>query len=81
MTTGEPEGGAYKDIVEIVAENPGSGLDDVSEYATDRGIDGEHARELLSDALDARDVIEADGKHWVVRKEKYAFDEYDHTEP
>lgn len=64
---------AYNEIVEIVAENPGAGADDISDFAVDRGIDS-GLEELFDEAVDREDIVEADDKYWVMRKGEYAFE-------
>lgn len=67
----------YATLLEIVAENPALTADDVADLAADRGVDGD-VHELLETAVANNDVMEADGKHWIVRKGKYGYHEYDH---
>ncbi len=68
----------HERIVELVAENPATGSDELVAMAEEDGFDAEVARDLLTDALEDRDVLEFDGKHWVVREGEYSFSEYDH---
>ncbi len=68
----------YDRFLELVAENPALEAEELVEMATDEGYAADDAREWLEAALEAEDVIEFDGKHWVVRKGRFAYDEYDH---
>jgi len=70
----------YDRVVELVADHPGVNAEDLVEMASEEGFDADDARDWLADALDEYDVIEFDGKHWVVRKGKYTFGKYDHSE-
>jgi len=65
-------------MLELVAENPALEAEELVEMTTDEGFSAEDAVEWLEAALAAEDVIEFDDKHWVVRKGKFAYDEYDH---
>ncbi len=69
----------YDRVVELVAENPAVDGEAIVEMATEERFNADDAREWLADALGEYDVIEFDGKHWVVRKVEYAFGEYDHS--
>jgi len=68
----------YDRMLELVAENPALEAEELVEKATDEDFPAGEAREWLEDALEAEDVIEFDGKHWVVRIGRFAYDEYDH---
>lgn len=72
---------SYATLLEIVAENPASTADEIAELAVERGVDENAARDLLATAVANGDVMEADAKHWIVRKGKFAFHEYDHPKP
>lgn len=52
--------------------------DDLVEKMEEEGFDADDARQWLKDVLCAHDLIEFDDKHWVVRKRRNAFDEYDY---
>jgi len=65
-------------MLELVAENPALEAEELIEKATDEGYVAGDAEEWLESGLESEDVIEFDGKHWVVRKGKFAYDEYDH---
>jgi len=67
-------------MVELVAENPALGAGELVAMATDESFDAADARGWLQEALERNDVLERDGKFWVVRKGEYAFDEFDHPE-
>jgi len=68
----------YDRLLELVAENPAQEAEELVEMASEEGYDSDDAEEWLETALEAEDVIEFDGKHWVVRKGRFAYDEYDH---
>jgi len=68
----------YERMLELVAENPDQEAEKLVEMATDEGYAAEDAREWLDAAVDTEDVIEFDGKHWVVRKGRFAWSEYNH---
>ena len=69
----------YDIVLEIVAENPGITLEEFVEVAADQGISS-GAEDFLSRAVEREDVLEFDGRYWVVRKDRFAFTEYDHPE-
>jgi len=68
----------YDRFLELVAENPALEAEELVAMATEEGYGADEAREWLEAALEAEDVIEFDGKHWVVRKGRFAWSEYDH---
>jgi len=68
----------YDRLLELVAENPAQNAEELVEMAAEEGYGADEAREWLEAALEAEDVIEFDGKHWVVRKGRFAYAEYDH---
>jgi len=68
----------YDRMLELVAENPANEAEELVEMATDEGFNADQVRCWLEDALAAEDVIKFDGKYWVVRKGKFAYDDYDH---
>jgi len=70
----------YDRLLELVAETPAQEAEELVETATDEGFGAEETHEWLQTALEAEDVIEFDGKHWVVRKGRFAYDEYDHPD-
>ncbi len=70
----------YDRMVELVGKNPALGAEELVAMATDEGFDAADARGWLQDALNRNDVLERDGKYWVVRKGEYAFDKFDHPE-
>jgi len=70
----------YDRVVELVAENPAVDAEALVEMATDEDFDADDARGWLQDALDENDVLERNGKYWVVRTGEYAFGEFDHPE-
>ncbi len=68
----------YDRLLELVAENPALEADELVEKASDEGFDADETRAWLEKALTAEDVIEFDGKHWIVRNGSFAYEEYDH---
>jgi hypothetical protein len=68
----------YDRLLELVAENPAQEAEELVDMATAEGYTAEETREWLEEALEANDIIEFDDKHWVVRKGKFAYDEFDH---
>jgi len=70
--------GGYDRLLELVAENPALEAEEFVEMATDEGFGADKAREWLEEALETEDVIEFDDKHWVVRKGKFTFGEFEH---
>jgi len=69
----------YGRLLELVAENPAQDAEELIAMATDEGYAAADAGEWLEAALEAEDILEFDGKHWVVRKGKFAYDEYGHS--
>lgn len=69
----------YGTFLEIVADNPNSTADELTEIALKYGITEREANEHLLSALDDGDIIEVDEKHWIVRKEQFAFSERDYS--
>lgn len=61
---------SYDEVLEVVAENPG--------ISTEKFPGDE---ELLEKAVQDGDVVRFNGRHWIVRKGKFAFSEYDHPDP
>ncbi|WP_120247002.1 hypothetical protein [Halopiger aswanensis] len=70
----------YEQILEIVAENPGSTVDDIEDLAADHSIVDTDIRGLLAEAVSNDDLLEFDDQYWVMRTGKYRFDRYDHPE-
>jgi len=68
----------YERTLELIAENPAQQAEELVKMATEEGYDSDDAEKWLDTALEAEDVIEFDGKHWVVRKGRFAWSEYDH---
>jgi len=68
----------YETVLQIVAENPGVDIDDFQEIVVDHGGDPDAAVELLEQAVASEDVVQADGKFWIVRKGQYAYSEFPH---
>jgi len=69
---------AYDRLLDLIADNPAQKEEELVEMATEEGYAANEARGWLQDALEEEDVIEFDGKHWIVRKGRFAYDEYDH---
>ncbi len=70
----------YDRMVELVAENPAQEAEELIAMAADEGFNAVDARGWLHDAHDESDVLEFDGKYWVVRAGEYAFGAFDHPE-
>lgn len=68
---------SYRRVLEIVAENPASSVEGITELAVAEGHDEDNVRHLLARGVKFGDIIEAGGKHWVVRKGNFAFQEYE----
>jgi len=68
----------YDRLLELIADNPAQKEEELVEMATEEGYAANEARVWLQDVLAAGDVIEFDGKHWVVRNGRFAYDDYDH---
>jgi len=64
-------------LLGAVAANPGA---DAGELAEILDVDVDAIEEHLERAEADGDVMEADDRHWVVQKGRYAYDEYDHPE-
>jgi hypothetical protein len=71
----------YETVLKIVAENPGVDTDEFQAIVSEQEEDPDAAVELLERAVGSKDVVEAAGKYWIVRKGKYSYDSYDHPEP
>lgn len=72
----------YDQFLEIVAENPGKTSDELMDLTADYAFNltNEGLEALLEEAGKRKDVLEFDNQYWVMRKEEYAFSEYDHPE-
>ena len=70
----------YDQILDIVAENPGSTVDDIEDLVADYSITGTDIPDLLSEAVSNDDLLEFDGRYWVMRTGKYRYNRYDHPE-
>ncbi|SIS20983.1 hypothetical protein [Natronorubrum thiooxidans] len=66
--------------LDIVAENPGTTLEEIAELAADHGIIDTDIPDILSEAVSNDDLLEFDGRYWVMRTGKYRFNRYDHPE-
>jgi hypothetical protein len=69
----------YDQLLEIVAENPGATIEEITDLAPDHGITSADVSELVSMAVSNDEIIEFSGRHWVMRTGKYRFDRYDHS--
>ncbi len=65
----------YRQVLHTVAENPGLPVEDLQEVAPD---DVNDVDDHVERALDQEDIIEMNGKHWIVRQGEFAFETYDH---
>lgn len=63
----------YGDVLEIVAANPGIDAEKFRSRVAEEGGDPNTTEELPVDASESGDVIEADGKHWILRKGEYSY--------
>lgn len=70
----------YDRILDVVAENPGATIEEITDLAHDRGITDTGIPDLLSEAKRNEDLLEFDGRYWVMRTGKYRFHRYDHPE-
>jgi hypothetical protein len=69
----------YDQILEIVAENPGATIGEITELARDYGITNTDVPDLVSMALSNDYILEFSGRHWVMRTGKYRWNRYDHS--
>jgi hypothetical protein len=69
----------YDQLLEIVAENPGATIEEITDLAHDHGITNADIPDLVSMALSNDDILEFNDRHWVMRTGKYRFDQYDHS--
>ncbi|OIB56576.1 hypothetical protein [Natrialba sp. SSL1] len=70
----------YDRILDVVAENPGATLEEITDLAHDCGITDTGIPDLLSKAESNDDLLEFDGRYWVMQTGKYRFHRYDHPE-
>ena len=70
----------YEQILEIVAENPGATVKEITDRTRDRGITDTNIPDLLATAISNDDLLEFDDRYWVMRTGKYRFHRYDHPE-
>ena len=70
----------YDQLLEVVAENPGATVEEITGLAADHGIPDTGVPDLLSEAVTNEDLLEFDGRYWVMRTGKYRFNRYDHLE-
>jgi hypothetical protein len=69
----------YDQLLEIVAENPGITIEEITDLACDHGITNTDIPDLVSMALSNDYILEFNDRYWVMRTEKYRFDRYDHS--
>ncbi|MWV40574.1 hypothetical protein [Natrialba sp. INN-245] len=69
----------YDRILDVVAENPGATVEEITDLAQDRGVTDTGIPDLLSTAEDNNDLLEFNEQYWVVRTGKYRFHRYDHA--
>lgn len=70
----------YNQILEVVAENPGATVEEITDLAHDRGITDTDLSGVLSKAVNDDDLLEFDGRYWVMRTGNYRFHQYNHPE-
>ena len=70
----------YDQVLEVVAENPGATLEEITDLTRDRGITSTSIPDFVSTAVSNDDLLKADGRYWVMRTGKYRWDRYDHPE-
>jgi hypothetical protein len=70
----------YGQILDVVAENPGATAEEITNLARDFTIADTEIPDLLSKAVSNDDLLEFDGRYWVMRTGKYRFHRYDHPE-
>ncbi len=66
--------GCYDRLLELVAENPALKAEELVEMAGSGGFETVDVRAWLESAIEAEELTQFDGKHWIVRKGKFAFD-------
>ena len=70
----------YDQLLEVVAQNPGATLEEITDLARDRSITSTSVPDLVSTAVSNDDLLKADDRYWVMRTGKYGWDRYDHPE-
>lgn len=70
----------FDQVLDIVAENPGTTLEEITELAVDRGVADTDIADVLFEAVCNGDLVEFDDRYWVMRTGKYRFQRYDHPE-
>jgi hypothetical protein len=70
----------YNQVLEVVAENPGATIEEITNLTRDRGISNTNIPALVLMAVSNDDLLEFDGRHWVMRTGKYRFHRYNHPE-
>jgi hypothetical protein len=70
----------YDQVLEVVAENPGATVEEITDLARNRGSLKADIPDLVSTAVSNEDLVTFDDRYWVMRTGKYRFDRYDHPE-
>lgn len=70
----------YDQLLEVVAQNPGATIEEIMDLAREHDITNTDISDLVSTAVSNDDLLEFDGRHWVIRTGKYRFHRYDHPE-
>lgn len=70
----------YDHVLEIVAENPGEPIEVITDLAADRNTTEADVMDLITEAVSNGELVEFDGRYWVMRKGKYRYHRYDHPE-
>ncbi|TYL36073.1 hypothetical protein CV102_24350 [Natronococcus pandeyae] len=70
----------YDQLLEVVAENPGATIEEITDLARKHDITSTNIPNLVSRAVSNDDLLEFDGRHWVMRTGKYRFHRYNHPE-
>ncbi|UHQ95077.1 hypothetical protein [Haloterrigena alkaliphila] len=65
-------------ILDVVAENPGATVEEITDLVSDHGISNTDVPNLLSEVVTNEDLLVFDSRYWVMRTGKYQFDRYDH---
>ena len=70
----------YDILLDVIAEHPGASRNELRVLVDgdDHAVDPDAVDNLLDNALDRGDVLEANGSHWVMRTGRFHPDEYDH---
>ena len=68
----------YDQILDVVAKHPGATVEKITDLVRDLGITD--ISETLSTAVSNDDLLEFDGRYWVMRTGKYRYNRYGHSE-